>query len=68
MKFAGGVSVVLKGLLHGVLMVGEGSTKGLGVFRAHTFRFISFFMVEGGQGCGSVVADLFSSTVRWFMR
>merc|ERR1719318_1537302 len=35
---AGGVSVVLKGLLPGVLMVGEGPTKGLGVIRAHTLR------------------------------
>ena len=46
---AGGVHAVLKGLLPGVLLVGEGPTKGLGVIRAHTLRFVRFLMVGGGQ-------------------
>ena len=98
---AGGVSTVLKGLLPGVLMVGEGTTKGLGVIRAHTLRFIRFLMVGGGQAVcravgvlvqhmavkvpdkaefrreaaeaivslmGALPRDLFSNTVRWFVR
>ena len=98
---AGGVHVVLKGLLPGVLMVGEGPSKGLGVIRAHTLRFIRFLMVGGGQSVckavavlvqhmavkvpdkaefrreaaeaivslmGALPVDLFSSTVRWFVR
>ena len=98
---AGGVSMVLKGLLPGVLMVGEGTTKGLGVIRAHTLRFIRFLMVGGGQAVcravgvlvqhmavkvpdkaefrreaaeaivslmGALPRDLFTSTVRWFVR
>ena len=97
---AGGVSVVLRGLLPGVLMVGEGPTKGLGVIMAHTLSFIGFLMVGGGQAVCRAVGvlvhhmavmvpdkaefrreaaeailsmwalhrDLFSSTVRWFVR
>ena len=34
----GGVSVALKDLLPGVLMVGKGPTKGLEVIRAHTLQ------------------------------
>merc|ERR1719483_996618 len=37
---AGGATIVLKGLLPGVLMVGEGQGKGLSVIRAHSLRFI----------------------------
>ena len=93
--------MVLRGLLPGVLMVGEGPTKGLGVIMAHTLSFIGFLMVVGGQAVCRAVGvlvhhmavmvpdkaefrreaaeailslmwalhrDLFSSTVRWFVR
>jgi condensin-2 complex subunit D3 len=98
---AGGVAEVLKGLLPGVLMIGEKPTKVLEVIRAHTLRFIRFLMVGGGQAAcraasvlvqhmaakvhnkvefrreaaeaivslmGALPEDLFSSTVRWFVR
>eukprot|EP00092_Neocalanus_flemingeri_P019653 GFUD01021285.1.p1 GENE.GFUD01021285.1~~GFUD01021285.1.p1 ORF type:complete len:1759 (-),score=675.16 GFUD01021285.1:47-5323(-) len=55
---AGGASVVLKGLLPGVLMVGEGTGNGLGVIRAHSLRFIRFLMVGGGDAVCSSVAVL----------
>ena len=93
--------MVLKGLLPGVLMVGEGPGKGLSVIRAHSLRFIRFLMMGGGEALcrsvavllqhmavkvpdkaefrreaaeaivtlmGALPGDMFSSTVRWFVR
>ena len=57
----GGVYAVLKGMLPGVLMVGEGPAKGLGVTRAHTLRFVRFLMVGGGRQCARLCVSLCST-------
>ena len=43
------VTEVLKGLLSGVLRIGDVPTKGLEIIKSHTLGFIRFLMAGGGQ-------------------
>ena len=55
---AGAIHLVLKSLLPGVLMVGEGSGRALSVVRANSLRFVRVLMMGGGRPVCEAVAVL----------